>query len=85
MVLKFSHVAENLPRTASESNREHHPKMYNFPNIAVSEFYFRHTVTPEPNKREIPNLKHTVSWPYTIKQGSCPLPVMYVFLTNVSK
>ena len=46
---------ENPLRVASEKQYN----TYNSLNIALSEFYFRQIITPEPDERETPNLKHT--------------------------
>jgi len=78
--MRLLDVAKNSPRVASE--KQHgaaSDNTLNLPNIAVSEFYFWQTITPEANVREAPNLERTVRGIHTIDGGSRPLPVCYVF------
>ena len=84
-VLELSDVAKNSPIVTSE--RQHgaaSDNTWNFPNIAVSEFYFWHTTTADPNLREAPNLEHMVRGIHTVDGGSCPLPLSYAFCASVS-
>ena len=83
--MELPNVAENLPRVASEKQqRAALNNTYHFLNIAVFEFYFGQTITPEPNVREAPNLSRTVRWIHTVDGGSHPLPVLYAFHTSTS-
>ena len=69
-VMGLPDVAENSPRVASE--RQHgaaSDNTWNFLNIAVSEFYFWHTITSEPNMREAPNLERMVGGIHTVDRG----------------
>ena len=84
-VMGLPDVAENSPRVASE--KQHgaaSDNTLNLPNIAVSEFYFWQTITPEANVREAPKLERTVRGIHTIDGGSRPLPVWYVFRASPS-
>ena len=82
-VWECSNAVENSPRTVSKKQEgERSENRYYFPDIICIWIYFWPTVTPGPNKRETLNLKLTMSWSYTIEQGSCPLLVMYVFCAS---
>jgi len=84
-VMELPNVAKNSPRVALE--KQHgaaSDSTWNLPNIAVSDFYFWQTITPELNVREAPNLECTVRGIHTIDEGSCPLSVSYVFHASAS-
>ena len=80
-VMGLPDVAETRRELPQRSNMEWRPIIHkSLPNIAVSEFYFWQTRTPEPNVREAPNLEctqpmegHAHFWYRTFSALGCPI------------